>query len=65
MTPVMPPMRKLSMNPIAKSIGVVSSIEPFHIVPIQLTNFTPVGTAMRNETAEKNGLLTAPVVNMW
>ncbi len=34
-------------------------------MPIQLTNFTPVGTAMRNETAEKNGLLTAPVVNMW
>ncbi len=40
-------------------------MDPFHIVPIQLTNFTPVGTAIRNETAEKNGLLTAPVVNIW
>ncbi len=39
-------------------------MEPFHIVPIQLTNLMPVGTAIRNETAEKNGLLTAPVVNM-
>ena len=34
-------------------------------MPIQLTNLMPVGTAIRNETAEKNGLLTAPVVNMW
>ena len=35
------------------------------MVPIQLKNFTPVGTAMRSDIAEKNGLSTAPVVNMW
>ncbi len=40
-------------------------MEPFHIVPIQLKNFTPVGTAMRNDIAEKKRLVTAPVVNMW
>ena len=38
---------------------------PFHIVPAQLKNFTPVGTAMRNVMNEKNGSSTAPVVNMW
>ena len=32
------------------SIGVGNEIEPRHIVAIQLKNFTPVGTAMRNET---------------
>ena len=34
-------------------------------MPIQLKNFTPVGTAIANVIAEKNGLSTAPVVNMW
>ena len=38
---------------------------PRHIVPIQLKNFTPVGTAIRNDIAEKNGLDTTPVVIMW
>ena len=38
---------------------------PPHIVPIQLKNFTPVGTAMRIENPVKNGSSTAPVVNMW
>ena len=40
-------------------------IEPPHIVQIQLKNLMPVGTAMRNDTKAKNGLFTAPVVNMW
>ena len=40
-------------------------IEPRHIVPIQLKNFTPVGTAIRNDSSEKNGSSTAPVTNMW
>ena len=35
------------------------------MVPTQLKNFTPVGTAMRNVMKEKNGSSTAPVVNMW
>jgi hypothetical protein len=34
-------------------------------VPIQLTNFTPVGTAMRNVVSEKNASSTAPVAYMW
>ena len=38
---------------------------PFHMVPTQLKNFTPVGTAIRNVMNEKNGSSTAPVVNMW
>src|ERR1700733_1339419 len=40
-------------------------MEPPHIVQIQLKNLIPVGTAIRNDTKLKNGLLTAPVVNMW
>jgi hypothetical protein len=58
-------MTKVSRNPMAKSIGVWKVSRPPHIVPIQLKNFTPVGTAMRNEKPEKNGSSTAPVVNMW
>src|SRR5262249_43714645 len=38
---------------------------PRHIVPIQLKNFTPVGTAIKNVMSEKNGSSIAPVVNMW
>ena len=34
-------------------------------MPIQLKNFTPVGTAMRNVMNAKNGRSTAPVGNMW
>ena len=35
------------------------------MVPIQLKNFTPVGTAIRKDMKEKNGSSTAPVANMW
>ena len=38
---------------------------PRHIVPIQLKNLIPVGTAIRNDMMEKNGFDTTPVVNMW
>ena len=38
---------------------------PRQIVPTQLKNFTPVGTAIRKVMNEKNGSSTAPVVNMW
>ena len=47
------------------SIGGSKVSWPFHMVPIQLKNFTPVGTAIRNVMNEKNGSSTAPVVNMW
>ena len=49
----------------AKSIGVSNEICPRHMVPIQLKNFIPVGTAIRNERNEKNGSSTWPVANMW
>ncbi len=35
------------------------------MVPVQLKNFTPVGTAIRKLMNEKNGSNTAPVANMW
>ena len=38
---------------------------PPHMVPTQLKNLTPVGTAIRNVMKEKNGRLTAPVTYMW
>jgi hypothetical protein len=41
------------MKPIAHSIGVLKSIEPPHIVAIQLKIFTPVGTAMIMVAATK------------
>ncbi len=52
-------------KPIANNIAVSKEIAPRHIVPIQLKNFTPVGTAIRNDSSEKNGSSTAPVANMW
>ena len=38
---------------------------PPHIVPTQLKNLTPVGTAIKNVMKEKNGRFTAPVTYMW
>ena len=65
MTPLAPPSRKLSRKPMANSIAVGNTIAPFHIVPIQLMYLRPVGTAISSDIAEKNGLSTAPVANMW
>ena len=65
MTPVSPPNRNVTRKPQAKSMGVWKVIWPFHMVPIQLKNFSPVGTAMRNVMKLKNGNSTAPVANMW
>ena len=65
MTPVRPPKRKVSRKPRAHSIGVSKVSEPPHIVPIQLKNFTPVGTAMSIVIRAKYGRLTAPVTYMW
>ncbi len=65
MTPVRPPNRNVVKNPSDHSIGVSNESEPPHKVPIQLKNFTPVGTAIKNVMNEKNGRFTAPVTNMW
>ena len=40
-------------------------IDPPHIVPIQLKNFTPVGTAISIVMIAKNGSSTWPVTYMW
>ncbi len=45
--PVTPPNKKTTRKPTANSIGVSKLTEPRHIVPIQLKNLIPVGTAMR------------------
>src|SRR5699024_11460769 len=49
----------------AQIIGVSQVMWPFHMVPTQLKNFIPVGTAIRKVMNEKNGSRTAPVTNMW
>ena len=53
------------MKPMAQIIGVSQVMWPFHMVPTQLKNFTPVGTAIRNVMNEKNGSRMAPVTNRW
>ena len=35
------------------------------MVPIQLKNFTPVGTPIKNVINEKKGKSTCPLANMW
>ena len=65
MMPVRPPNRNVTRKPRAHIIGVSKVSEPRHIVPIQLKNFTPVGTAISIVMNAKNGSSTAPVTNMW
>ena len=60
-TPSRPPSRKVTRKPTLNNIGVSKVSRPFHIVPIQFTNLTPVGTAIMNVVNEKNGSSTAPV----
>ena len=45
--PVTPPIKKVARKPMQNSIGVSNFTEPRHIVPIQLKNLIPVGTAIR------------------
>ena len=46
-------------------MGASRETFPPHIVPIQLKNFTPVGTAMSIVMIAKNGRRTWPVTYMW
>src|SRR5690606_10824643 len=64
-TPVRPPNRNVMRKPMENSIGDSNVMRPFHIVPIQLKNFTPVGTAIRKVMKAKNGNRTEPVAYMW
>jgi len=65
MTPVRPPNRNVTRKPIAHSMGVSNDREPPHMVPIQLKNLTPVGTAMSIVMMAKKGSSTCPVAYMW
>ena len=56
--PVTPPSRKTIKKPTANSIGVSNDTEPRHIVPIQLKNLMPVGTAIRYDIKLKNDFET-------
>ena len=60
-------MVNMATKPMAKSIGVLSFSEPFHVVAIQLKIFTPVGTAMNMVDSEKALTATGPkpTENMW
>ena len=51
--PVNPPKVNKNINPIAKSIGVLKTILPPHIVAIQLKILIPVGTAITIVAAVK------------
>ena len=64
--PLMPPMVNSTMNPMANSMGVRNSIEPFHIVPIQLNILMPVGTAIAIVVMVNTEVATgpSPTVNM-
>src|SRR5699024_917540 len=64
MIPGNPPKRKVTRKPRLHNIGVSKVTEPRHIVPIQLTNFTPVGTAISIVIKEKNGNSTDSVAYM-
>src|SRR5688572_30715732 len=55
----------MKRKPMQNSMGVSNVSFPRHIVAIQLKNFTPVGTAIKNDVNVKKRLLIAPLVNMW
>lgn len=59
-TPVMPPITKVTMNPIDHSIIEVKRIRPPYMVNSQLKTFTPVGTAMIIVVMPKKPFTSAP-----
>src|SRR5665647_3988227 len=59
MTPVSPPNRKVTRKPIAQSMGPSNVSLPRHMVPIQLKNFTPVGTMWRGKLTFEGPMLWA------
>ncbi len=46
------------MNPMAQMNEAENVMDPPHIVPIQLKNFTPVGIAINIDMIAKNGSST-------
>lgn len=66
-TPVMPPMTKVTMKPIVHSTGVVKCTRPRNMVNSQLKIFTPVGIEMIIVVMPKKALTLAPepMVKKW
>src|SRR5438445_224887 len=54
--PVRPPNRKVTRKPTDQSSGVSNESDPRHSVPIQLKNFTPVGTEVSSVFQTKIGI---------
>ena len=66
-TPDRPPITNSAIPPTAKISGVLNSTVPRHSVAIQLSTFTPVGTAMKNELSITKMRIASGTgaVNMW
>ena len=66
-TPVMPPMVKVTMKPIVHNTGEVKCTRPRYIVNSQLKIFTPVGIEMIIVVMPKKALTLAPepMVKKW
>ena len=64
---MIPPSTKMRRKPSEKSSGVVNRTVPFHSVATSAKTCTPLGTAIRRLTPEKNAIASAgrPVANMW
>src|SRR3981081_1059884 len=60
-------MLNRNRNASANSIGGSKDSEPFHMVAVQLTACTPVGTAISMVDSMKNSCAASgmPTVNMW
>ena len=59
-TPVTPPTVNKKINPMAQSIGVLTVMEPPHIVAIHEKTFIPVGTAIIKVANTKYALVSTP-----
>src|SRR5207245_9857670 len=66
-SPVIHPTTSIVTKPIAKSIGVLSSIAPSHFVAIQLKILMPLGTAIARvmTMSGRRAEIEMTVVNMW
>src|SRR3712207_3336237 len=66
-TPEIPPITNIEMNPAAKYSGVLKTIVPRHSVASQLKTLIPVGIAIANDDSMKNASTTfeVGVENMW
>ena len=67
MKPVKPPKVNKNKKPIAKTIGVLTVIEPVHKVANQLNILIPVGTALIIVAAKKYAFVSVlkPTVYIW